>query len=364
MKSEPSDPSAGSAEPASVAVVPDPSFHATLHVRADKGSLLASMRPPQPAESETEEGELTDPAKTPTSESMIVKDELEDDDVRMLDRYGAATSSRQLSSKADGARRTSIPLALNIGSTYSGQRGGNGTASESVEPHASTSTSKSGSHHRSSGRHKHSEEDETASRKRRSSRARTEKVSSTGNREASSRKRRRDLPHRSEERGASRRPTSSRSSNRKKRRRRSYTSSSESSSSSSSSSYSDESSSSGSSGSSSSYTSSRSRSTSPDRQRRRHRPSHRPQPLHQPQYSAFPVPMRMQMPLAIIPTQSEEELSRQQLSHMYRNMPSNPAELGLRATTSYTASPPRPAQNSMAFPGHSIEDLPQVRIIL
>lgn len=310
--------------------------------------------------SEMEEGQVTDSGKTPTpeapKESSVpkVKHEIEeDDDLVLLDGSGAS-DSRASGSANLGKRRTSIPLAVNVGSTYSGRTASITAASQSVEPRASTSTLPSSREDRQSTRRRRTDSREGSSKRKRSSRRRRETDSPNRYSQSPESLRDRRSSRRPGGRAASRKERTSRPNGKKRRRRRSYTSSSESYSSSSSSSEG-----SGSSYSSSSYTSSRSRSYSPDRRRRRQARHSRQHyiPQHQLPYSAVPVPMPMQMqmqpPVTMLPTQTEEELSRQQLSHMYRNMPSNPAELNVRPTAAFTASPPRAAQNSFAFPGQS-----------
>lgn len=307
------------------------------------------------SQNEAEEGEVSDTGKTPTPEvrgspSIAVKQEDEDNDVILVDGPPGA-SSRQLPGNTVSSRRTSVPLALNVGSTYSGRTASKDTSSQSVEPQFL----RSGQRRTAGGRA--SPPKVNAARKERSERG-IESSGSTRNREdftrsrdsTSERRRKRAPDRRHDERDRTERRESAHVHQRKRRRRRSYTSSSGSSETSGS--YSDDSSSSEYSGSSSSYTSSRSRSSTPERRRRRHRTAHHPTyaPQYLPQYSAVPVPMQMQLPLTVMHQPFEEELSRQQLSHMYRNMPSDPAELNVRASTSYASSPPRQAQNSFSFP--------------
>lgn len=310
---------------------------------------------------ELEDGELSDSAPISNSQgqrpprNIIVKEEnTEEDDLIMLDGPSAKS---QLATGLASSRRESLPISFNVGSTYSGRNASykdtDSRADRSEEPRASTSTSHSDSRRRPSRRASRREGRE-ASRNRRSSRRtprdRREDRTSRSKRDDSPQSvRRRASSGRGEKRSRSRRRSTKLPSNKKRRRHRSYSSSS-SGSSSLSGSYSSASRSPSCSGSSSSFTSSRSRSSSPERHRRHHH-SRRAQSTHRPTvYSAVPVPMQMHAPV-ILPTPPEEEFSRQQMSHLYRNMPSNPNELSVRATSMYASSPPRHAQNNFSFPG-------------
>ncbi|KAK9899787.1 hypothetical protein P389DRAFT_164871 [Cystobasidium minutum MCA 4210] len=299
---------------------------------------------------ELEDGELSDGARDENSEANAgaVKEEDRDDDLVLL--VGPSLEpSRQLSTGVGQNRRTSVPLSVNVGTTYSGRQrdygGRSGQSQErSEEPRASTSTLLSERKRRSrrSTRHesRRAEHDERL----------PEKVSRSKRARSPERQKRNSTSRQRTKRSRSRIETDKHSNNKKRRRQRSYFSSSGSSSSSNSSfRYSSESYSSSCSE-SGSDTSSRSRSSSAE-SRHRHRQSRRPLVAHHPVlYSTAPVPIQLHAP-TILPTPPEDDLSRQQLSHMYRNMPSNPNELFVHSSTMYTASPPRPAQNNFSFPG-------------
>lgn len=292
---------------------------------------------------------MSDPCKTSIPETSAnkqlakVKQEECDDDIVLVGTSNSR-SHRQLSG--------SVPLA--VGSTYAGRKASYGKGNNSKErsdTHESSNVVPRDSYQeeevrresRSPSRLRRLERRHSTKRRREEDTSSREAVILHGSDRKASSSRHKDRSSRS------RRHSVDRQSSRKRRRQRSYSTSSGSSSCSGSAS--DESYTSGSSG-SSSYSSSVSRSSSPVRHRRHHRSRHvypAPPPIT---YSAMPVPVQMPMPV-IMPTPPEEDMSRQQMSHLYRNMPSNPSELTVRASTSYAASPPRPAQNNFNFPGYA-----------